>query len=390
MTALTSLTSQRVLDDTMAIVQAHLPVSASGYRCQTADLWRVLLHAMTHTHSIEATCTILPNVPHPNTIRRYLACQWTPTTIPQIETSSNAALRATLPAWVSTTPVEVAIDTHDCPFYGQIPDGDDHWVCRGQTRAGTNAHYRCASMAVLARHTHLTVAITFVQPGESMGAIVERLLAHGTRAGITIKCLYADKGFCSVAVFQAVVAAQIPAIIAVPLRRPGVGTLAHGPISHWGTHTFTSDTAGAVTVRIAAVRTYAQRRRGGYELRWCLFACFAIRESLIGVRRRYRRRFGIESIYRQLEAVRIRTTATNPGLRLMLIALGFVVINGWIRCQWTYLRIAGGGPRRVDQTVLRLPRFLGLLQHAIGQWYGPPPPIALDRYCPASAATAKW
>jgi hypothetical protein len=203
----------------MALVQRHIPLEAAGYRWQTADLWRVLLSAMTHTHSIEATCAALPDAPHPNTIRGYLARQWTPAAIPQLEAQSNAALRATIPTWVTTTPVEVAIDTHDCLFYGQIPDGDDSWVCRGKMRAGTNAHYRCATLAVLARHTRITISGTLVQPGETMGAILERLLTQLTRAGITIKCLYGDKGFCSVAVFQRLQEAQIPAIIAVQLCR---------------------------------------------------------------------------------------------------------------------------------------------------------------------------
>lgn len=386
MPTLTSLTSQRVLDDTMTIAQAHIPLTATGYSCQTADLWRVLLSAMTRTRSIEATCTALAGAPHPNTIRGYLARQWTADAIPQLEAASNAALRATLPAWATTTAVEVAIDTHDCPFYGQIPDGAAGWVCRGKMRAGTNAHYRCATLAVLARHTRMTVAVTFVQPGEPMAALVGRLLAQAQAAGITIKCLYADKGFCSVGVFHALQAAKIPAIIAVPLRRPGVGALAQGPESRWTEYTFTSDRTEQATVRIAVVRTYTKRRSGRYELRWCLFACLGIRDSLIGVRRRYRRRFGIESVYRQLEALRIRTTATNPALRLMLIALGLVLINVWVWTHWTYLRIAGRGPRRVDQAALRLHDFLGFIQHAVAQWYGAPPPICLARYYPYASS----
>jgi hypothetical protein len=388
MPPLTTLTSQRVLDDTTTILQTHLSLRASGYRCQTSDLWRVLLGAMTRTHSIEATCTALAGAPHPNTIRGYLARQWTPTMMSQLEAQSNAALRATIPTWITTTAVEVAIDTHDCPFYGQIPDGDDTWVCRGKMRAGTNAHYRCATLAVLAHHTRITVAVTFVQPGETMAALVERLLAQTQAAGIAIKCLYADKGFCSVGVFQTLQAAEIPAMIAVPMRRPGIGDHAQGTESHWVTHTFTSQTAGQATVRVAVVRTYAKRRSGRYELRWCLFACLNVRDSLIGVRRRYRKRFGIESIYRQLEGLRIRTTATNPALRLMLIALGLILINVWVWIHWTYLRIAGGGPRRVDQAVLRLHGFLGFIQAAVLQWYGTSPTISLAGYRPCSVTDA--
>lgn len=68
MPALTSLTSQRVVDDTMALVQRHIPLKATGYRCQTADLWRVLLSAMTRTRSIEATCTALVGAPSRSTL----------------------------------------------------------------------------------------------------------------------------------------------------------------------------------------------------------------------------------------------------------------------------------------------------------------------------------
>ena len=40
-----ALTSARMLDESMTILQAHIPLQASGYRCQTADLWRVLIAA---------------------------------------------------------------------------------------------------------------------------------------------------------------------------------------------------------------------------------------------------------------------------------------------------------------------------------------------------------
>ena len=40
-----ALTSHRILDDTMAVLQSHIPLQATGYRCQSADLWRVLVAA---------------------------------------------------------------------------------------------------------------------------------------------------------------------------------------------------------------------------------------------------------------------------------------------------------------------------------------------------------
>lgn len=65
MPSLTRLTSQRMLDDTMTVLRTHIPLQAAGYRCQTDDLWRVLVAATARTRSIEAACASLVTAPHP-------------------------------------------------------------------------------------------------------------------------------------------------------------------------------------------------------------------------------------------------------------------------------------------------------------------------------------
>ena len=57
--SLDQFTSQRMLDDTRAVLQTHIALQATGYSCQTADLWRVLVAATARTHSIEAACASL-------------------------------------------------------------------------------------------------------------------------------------------------------------------------------------------------------------------------------------------------------------------------------------------------------------------------------------------
>jgi putative transposase len=44
----------------------------------------------------------------------------------------------------------------------------------------------------------------------------------------------------------------------------------------------------------------------------------------------YRRRFGIETNYRQMNQVRARTTSRNPVIRLLLVGLAFVIFNLYI------------------------------------------------------------
>jgi hypothetical protein len=59
----------------------------------------------------------------------------------------------------------------------------------------------------------------------------------------------------------------------------------------------------------------------------------------------------IESTYRQLEQLRIRTTSPNPALRLMVVGIALVLLNVWVWAQWRYLWTLGRGPCRVDQTI---------------------------------------
>lgn len=385
METLTELTSQRLLDDTMTVLKTHIPLSADGYRCQTDDLWRVLLAAMAHQRSIEAACTDLATVPHPNTIRGYLADQWQPKEMPTLEAQVNAALRAALPDWLPQQPRHIAIDTHDMPFYGREDDPEvAAWVCHGQAKASTTAHYRCATAAVLTRDARVTLAMVFVQPGMSMATIVAQLLAGIAAAKVRIACLYADKGFCSVGVIQHLERAEVPAIIAMPARGTVVKGLRRGAASRWAQHTLQSASDGSVTVRVAVVRTYQRSKRKRRRATWCLFVCLRRRIDLLDVRRQYRTRFGIESGYRQLEQVRLRTTSTNPALRLMLAGIAVVLLNVWIWAHWQYLRVPGRGPRRVQRALLRLRRFQSFVLAAVTECYGRLTTLPLAGFRPPS------
>src|SRR5262245_38797692 len=68
---------------------------------------------------------------------------------------------------------------------------------------------------------------------------------------------------------------------------------------------------GSLSVPVAVVRTYQRRRSGRRHLCWLLYVCLHISAPLARVRRRYRRRFGIETGYRLMEQVRARTTSPD-------------------------------------------------------------------------------
>jgi len=144
-------------------------------------------------------------------------------------------------------------------------------------------------------------------------------------------------------------------------------------------YTLQSAEHGRLTVPVAVVRTYQRRRSGQRQLRWLLYVCLQIGGPVLRVRRRYRRRFGIESGYRLMEQVRARTTSLNPALRFLLMGIALLIVNMWIRLHWLYLRVPGQGPRRVAREYFRLERMTRFLTRAIERMYGvvsavdPPP-----------------
>ena len=370
---LINLTDQQTLHDTMIIGQQHIPLTATGYRCQTGDLWRLLLAAAARHTTIEAACADLSAAPDANTVRGYLTKQLSPAGIPKLEQQCNRLLRTLIPDWLPERPQEIAVDFHDEPYYGcDDPDDGESWVCRGQARAGTTRFYRCATAYLMLHDMRLTLAVVFVKPKMDKLAVLKRLLSAVRSAQIGIKCLYADKGFCCIPVLRYLDRRRIPAIIALPVRGKQAGSrvLCRGPKSYRTKYTLQSAEHGKLTVPVAVVRTYQHRRSGGRQLRWLLYVCLRVGGPLVRVRRRYRRRFGIESGYRLMEQVRARTTSTNPALRFLLMGVALLIVNMWIRLHWLFLRLPGRGSRRVARWRFRLDRMRCFLTRAIERFYG--------------------
>jgi putative transposase len=302
-----------------------------------------------------------------------LTTQLLPASIPDLERQWNGLLRSLIPHWLRDSPQELAIDFHDEPYYGRAqPDQEDTWVCRGEARAGTTHFYRCATASILLHNVRLTVAVVFVKPGMTTVTILARLLKLIRQARLPIKCLYADKGFCSIPVARYLYYRRIAAIIAMPIRGKQAGSrqLCRGRKSYRTAYTMRSAAHGSLTVPVAVVRTYQRRRSGQRQLRWLVYICLRVAGPVVQIRWRYRRRFGIETGYRLMEQVRARTTSLNPALRFLLMGVALLIVNMWIRLHWLFLRLPGRGPRRVARERFRLDRMTRFLTRAIERIYG--------------------
>ena len=80
---------------------------------------------------------------------------------------------------------------------------------------------------------------------------------------------------------------------------------------------------------MAVVRAFSRRRDRKKTVRWLLYAVIGQLIDPYTIHRRYGHRFAIESSYRALGRVRARTTSRNIALRLLLIAIGFILLNAW-------------------------------------------------------------
>ena len=110
------LTDQQTLHDTMIVARRHIPVTANGYRCQTGDLWRLLLAAAARRTTIETACADLTGAPDANTVRGYLTEQLPSAGIVDLQQQCNNLLRTLLPDWLQARPQEIAVDFHDEPY----------------------------------------------------------------------------------------------------------------------------------------------------------------------------------------------------------------------------------------------------------------------------------
>ena len=93
------LSDQNTLEFTVQVLSQHFNVQATGYRCQTRDLWQVLVAAAARGSTIEATCHDLLTAPDSNTVRGYLNQQLRAPQVRPLEANFNRALACQLPHW---------------------------------------------------------------------------------------------------------------------------------------------------------------------------------------------------------------------------------------------------------------------------------------------------
>jgi putative transposase len=200
-------------------------------------------------------------------------------------------------------------------------------------KSGTTHFHGYATVSIVRDDRRYVVALRFVEYGEQMADIVRWLIKRLKSLKIRLRRVFFDKGFCSKPVFKVLSQHKLSYVMPIPVRGKsgGVRSLFQGK-SRKTTYTFNSPKHGKYTVEAVAVKRYSKGRYGRHTSKWFAYAVAGLPAGIspAQVFELYRRRFGIESSYRQMNLVRARTSTRNPVIRLLLVGLAFVLFNLYI------------------------------------------------------------
>ena len=369
------LSDQQTLNHARTTLETYLPLEANGYKCTTETLYDVLLAVTATGQTVTAVCADLVGTPDPETVRHYLMEQLTVEDLPLLQQRLNQALAESIAPRLYRKAHDVVIDFHDRSYYGKAPQEEALWV-RGKAKDGTTRFYRVATAYVVRNGLRLTLAMCFVLPQADTVAVLDGLLNRLKALNLPISCLLLDKGFASIETMRYLSTRQMPAIIACPIRGKSGGTraLCTGQKSYRTRYSFQNNKTSQ-TAELAVCRSFTTAKRTGRMQRratWLIFILIEVELSPRQVRRRYRKRFGIETSYRCAAQLRGRTTSPNAAYRFVLLALSFVMLNVWVHLCWLYTQVARRGSRWLDVKRFPLRRFARFIVRALEQKYGYP------------------
>lgn len=344
-----------------------LRLEYEGTKCTASTLLQVLLIAAARVVSIFAACRDLADAPSDQTIRNALAA--TLPDPPELERRLNRALATKLPKALRRKSRMIAIDLTLIPYHGQ-PARDAKEIYRGEPKSGTTHFHAYATAAVVHKGHRYTLALTRVEYGEAMKDVVQRLLGVVRRRGVKIKFLLLDKGFFSVAVISYLKRARLGFIIPAVARgrkpkppKPVTGLRALLKRNHgYYQHTLQAKVDGKhrstrVTICVAS-KSYMHKKTGKRRRKKLLYAVWKVRRTPREIRETYRKRFGIETSYRQMNEARIKTCTRDPVQRLLFVGIALVLRNVWV---WLHFKLAKAKWSDQPKIFLELLRFKEML-----------------------------
>jgi putative transposase len=364
--------ARHLLQQTLEL-ERYRPALPLGLVCS------VLLLAACWQTSLTGACRLVQDKPSHHKVRKALyACL--PRRPRDLLSRLLAALRQTLPDHLGRIPRPAALDLHQRPYYGKK---STKGVTRRRKKASTRKSFTYATLAVLDRGERFSVGLLPTRPSMRLTTYLEQLLGQAELLGLPLAYLMLDKEFYSAEVIAWLQKRGLPFLMpAVKKGRKGTGNSAFFAPSTavgWYDYTWTAPLRrmdfkakkrrqkGTVTVQVKLC--VARHQVNGKA---AVYAASGLGKdwSPAQVVWTYRRRFGIETGYRQLGQCLARTSARCERLRLLLVGLALLLCNLWALLHSELFSDGPLGGRQWHLGRLRLLELVTALAHEIAAQFG--------------------
>ncbi|MBX3443974.1 MAG: transposase [Planctomyces sp.] len=344
-----------------------LPLKAPGWKCTALVVWNIILRAAARTSSLGAASGDLSDAPSSQAVFDALD-RGLPKTLKALENQLDRLLAGPLPSRWKRAAWTIAIDWHLVPYYGQ-PERSANELYYGKPTKGTSRFHAYATACIVSRGMRYTLAATWVRRHESLVTGLQRLFARIDARGLKIKRILLDRAFFNVPVTEYLQSRQTPFLMPVVFRgrppkkkgpRRGLWWIRRQKAG-WHVHTLRNGKR-TVTIDVSlAYRTHKNRRDGKRKQQKLLFGSWRVSGSAQEIRQLYRKRFGIETSYRQQRQARIMTCTRDPHHRLLFFVIGLMLRNLWLWIHETRLSPGSGVDRTLELWRLRFRRMLDWL-----------------------------
>jgi len=362
--------------------------------CTATVFLHVVFTACSRLCSLSAACWSLATAPSRETIRQ--ATRKALKSRDDLLRRLNRALTVELPRALRRRPQRVAIDLVLIPYHGS-PMLDLKEVYRSQARSGTSHFHAYATCYVNYRGQRFTLALTTVERREKLPEVLKRLFRRLATLGIPTRTVLLDRGFWSVAVLSYLQRARKPFLMPVVLRgrKPdhasgpsGTRVFATRKRSGWGRYTVKAADGSVARVSIGIHCKNYNGQWGRHGRQALVYAFWGFEASSTKwLRETYRKRFAIETSYRQMHQARARTCTRNPEVRLLLVGVALVLRNVWVWLHYAVLSTPRRGNCRYNLDRLTLETMLLWLQHQADDELGRRDEVLSERPMPQHIGT---
>ena len=380
MNGLASISTAEVHQYAASLIQRYLKIRDFGKHCTSSVIITVLFYAAARLTSVSDACARLFKAPSDETFRQALLA-----TLPswvELQRRLNRALSGDLPKGLLKRPQRIAIDNHEIPYHGE-PLREKNEIRRGESRSGTTRFHDYATAYVVRKGYRFTLGVVWFRQDDSYTDVLKRLLRQVRQCGVKVRLLLLDRGFYCGEVVRYLEAARTPFLM--PLKAAGRRPRQERKVRTDARRFFQQKQSGLtqhtwqsggrrVSVKVCIYCRNDAGRKGKHGRHALVYAYWGFHPgSIPWIRQMYRRRFGIETSYRQMERARIRTTTRDFVRRLLFAGIALLLRNAWVWLHLMRLATRHGDVVTLHLELLRFTDLLLKLQTFAEELLGPDP-----------------